>query len=567
MKLSTLKKIQHMILRTIAALWVGLSLYSCNNVQNETEEAFAWYFNPASDTAFLAANTKYVAKSIRKDGTQESNIVEANITNELLPIIELNINKASSKAYYSTKDSTISPNEHWVEYATNQENQKVKKVIFHFLDSTCTYAEWHTSTKSAAFETKGIFKYWPRKKYEYALMQNVSNSFETVVEVQTIFGVNASVWQAQLNLGKAVLNSNFFFRVDPKPALYFFNAEEVIEVTDIQLKGDSLIAEMPVFDTYLKLKFYNDSTLSGHWIDSTLQPIKVVPFEANKNTTYRYASQKALKQNWIDGKWKLAFDTDEHNILGVFTTSGNYISGSLLTEAGDYRFLQGSLVGDTAILSTFDGAHAYVIKAVLENDSLNGTFYYRGNGALSLHGIRDENFELTNPFHLTKVVDSTQKVHFTLANTTGDSLDFPNESYTNKVVLINLMGSWCPNCMDDSKLLTELYNNYNAQGLEVISLGFERQKDIPKALQALQKIKTHFNADYPFLYAGNSNKNAALELFPMLNQISSFPTTIYLNKKGDIAKIFTGFYGPGTGEYYTRYKKETVETIEYLLNQ
>lgn len=121
--------------------------------------------------------------------------------------------------------------------------------------------------------------------------------------------------------------------------------------------------------------------------------------------------------------------------------------------------------------------------------------------------------------------------------------------------------------MDDSKLLTELYNKYNAQGLEVISLGFERQKDIPKALQALQKIKTHFNADYPFLYAGNSNKNAALELFPMLNQISSFPTTIYLNKKGEIAKIFTGFYGPGTGEYYTRYKKETVETIEYLLNQ
>jgi len=51
----------------------------------------------------------------------------------------------------------------------------------------------------------------------------------------------------------------------------------------------------------------------------------------------------------------------------------------------------------------------------------------------------------------------------------------------------------------------------------------------------------------------------------MLNHIMSYPTSIFLDKKGEIRKIRTGFYGPGTGKYYTEYTQNTNDFIQELL--
>jgi hypothetical protein len=51
----------------------------------------------------------------------------------------------------------------------------------------------------------------------------------------------------------------------------------------------------------------------------------------------------------------------------------------------------------------------------------------------------------------------------------------------------------------------------------------------------------------------------------MLNHIMSFPTTIYLDKKGRTRKIYTGFYGPSTGKYHDRFVEENQRFIEKLL--
>jgi hypothetical protein len=34
-----------------------------------------------------------------------------------------------------------------------------------------------------------------------------------------------------------------------------------------------------------------------------------------------------------------------------------------------------------------------------------------------------------------------------------------------------------------------------------------------------------------------------------LSHFLAFPTTIFLDKKGNVRKIYTGFSGPGTGQY------------------
>ncbi len=56
-------------------------------------------------------------------------------------------------------------------------------------------------------------------------------------------------------------------------------------------------------------------------------------------------------------------------------------------------------------------------------------------------------------------------------------------------------------------------------------------------------------------------------MFSELNGISSFPTTIFIDKKGMVRKIHTGFYGPGTGDYYADYVKETEAFLNLLISE
>ena len=59
----------------------------------------------------------------------------------------------------------------------------------------------------------------------------------------------------------------------------------------------------------------------------------------------------------------------------------------------------------------------------------------------------------------------------------------------------------------------------------------------------------------------------ASEALPMLNAVMAFPTTIYIDKKGFVRKIYTGFYGPATGNKYIDYVLETNRFIEKLLSE
>ncbi len=74
---------------------------------------------------------------------------------------------------------------------------------------------------------------------------------------------------------------------------------------------------------------------------------------------------------------------------------------------------------------------------------------------------------------------------------------------------------------------------------------------------------------YPILLAqyGTSNKQKANEKLPMLNHILSYPTTIYIDKAGEVRKIHTGFNGPATGEKFVEFKEEFNKTIKALTSE
>jgi hypothetical protein len=71
---------------------------------------------------------------------------------------------------------------------------------------------------------------------------------------------------------------------------------------------------------------------------------------------------------------------------------------------------------------------------------------------------------------------------------------------------------------------------------------------------------------YPLLITGYTNdKVEVVKSIPMLNGFMAFPTTIIIDKKGEVRKIHTGFSGPGTGKYYTEFAEEFEKLIQDLL--
>ncbi|MEZ5286715.1 MAG: TlpA disulfide reductase family protein [Vicinamibacterales bacterium] len=45
--------------------------------------------------------------------------------------------------------------------------------------------------------------------------------------------------------------------------------------------------------------------------------------------------------------------------------------------------------------------------------------------------------------------------------------------FRGKVVLVNISGSWCPNCHDEAPFLAALHRRFKDRGFEIVTLSFE----------------------------------------------------------------------------------------------
>ena len=126
------------------------------------------------------------------------------------------------------------------------------------------------------------------------------------------------------------------------------------------------------------------------------------------------------------------------------------------------------------------------------------------------------------------------------------------------------MGTWCPNCLDESRYLNQKKETFGNQ-LNIISVAFEMPKTLEAKIAKVQSFKDDLGLDFKFLIGGKASKLEALELFPMLNKVISFPTLIFIDKAGTIRKIHTGFSGPGTGQHYKAFVERTDSFLEALI--
>jgi thiol-disulfide isomerase/thioredoxin len=386
------------------------------------------------------------------------------------------------------------------------------------------------------------------------------------------------LWFADLELNDSV-NLYFNFRMlsgNQKPQMEIYNADETILVDELLNTNDSLGFKMPVFDSELRFKWINRDSVSGFWINNARK---------DKNRLVFAAKQLPIKPvltclcRPFSGKWEVTFNpenkTKTYKAVGIFNDPECWdrIHGTFLTETGDYRYLSGTVYADngdtTMVLYSFDGSHTFVFMARLKPDGIiDGDFYSGANGHEKWFARRNDQFELRNADSLTFLKPGYDKLTFSFQDLDGKIVSDTDEKYRGKVLIVQIMGSWCPNCMDETKFLSGFYNLYSAQGLEVVALAYERTGDEVKALNNIQRLKKRFNCKYDFLLASvSSDKQATAKTLPELSQIMSFPTTIFIDRKGKVRKISTGFSGPATGLYFEKYAKETSRFVARLLKE
>ncbi|MCH8554318.1 MAG: TlpA family protein disulfide reductase [Schleiferiaceae bacterium] len=350
--------------------------------------------------------------------------------------------------------------------------------------------------------------------------------------------------------------------------LRILNSFDTIEMIDVVQNGDSIYAEIPVFNAGLSFLIINKHNLSGAWHYYDKDPDFFVPFTAEKSSVARFSGTENACCP-IEKPWAITIGEDktEPHAIGDFKQNGNTITGSIITQSGDYRFLEGLISGHQVELATFDGTFAYVIKAIFSDENtLVGTFYSSSTTAKSFTARVDSSFSLADAASRTFLKNAAVPFTFTFPNLNGESTSFESLHNGNKVVIVQILGTWCPNCIDETRLLNEFYDTYKEQGLEIIGLGFERKADFESGARALKKMKRDLNMQYPVLFAGKAGAKEAAEALPMLNAVLAYPTTIFVDKKGNVRHIHTGFNGPGTS-LYAPFVKETTALIERLLNE
>jgi thiol-disulfide isomerase/thioredoxin len=353
-----------------------------------------------------------------------------------------------------------------------------------------------------------------------------------------------------------------------KDSIVFHNGEEKIRTTEIKYDGDSVFIQMPVFDSEFRCKS-SENNLNGLFINHARKDHNIYSFHAQFGLGYRFSDKPERTEMNVSGRYLTIFDGEDEiakQAIGLFKQEGNHLSGTFLTVTGDYRYLEGEVSGSRMLLSAFDGSHFFLFTAMIKGDSLvNGHYYSGQTWHDTWHGVRDEKTELPDPEKFVRFADKNGEFHFSFPDENGLTVTSSDARFKDKAMIIQIMGSWCPNCMDETKFLSE-WQNKNNNSCEIVALDFEKITDTAIVKRNIIRLKKRFDIHYPVLFAGSNDKSEAARKL-RLNTVVAFPTLIFLDENKRVIMTHSGFSGPATGNEFDKFQKWFLKTTDKLCNE
>lgn len=350
------------------------------------------------------------------------------------------------------------------------------------------------------------------------------------------------------------------------------NSTDQMLVNNIKLKSDSLIVELPFFDASLLL-IKSKLGYVGEWKKRIPNGDQYMPISIERGKDRLLLNLDPPKSN-VSGRWRVSFINprgQKSEAMAELKQVGHKLLGTFLTPTGDYRFLEGIVKGDSLMMTTFDGSHAFFFSAHISNSkTLDRGLFASGPTYLETWtATRDANMVLDETEAAFQLRGTDNRLNFRFPDLDSNLVSINDIKFKNKVVVIQIMGSWCPNCMDETSFLSQYYKTNKQKGVEVVGLAFEYSTDFVKSKKSLNRVKERFNVNYPMLITGvtSSDSLRTEKALPQMTSIIAFPSMIFIGKDGTVRKTHAGYSGPATGIHYAEFKKEFDDYVNSLLNE
>ncbi len=349
--------------------------------------------------------------------------------------------------------------------------------------------------------------------------------------------------------------------------------------SSLRRQGDEVVLEFDWYDSRIVAHLdASGDRLIGSWSKTAPDGTSRLPFEASRGGAQRFRSpdEAGLVAGdeggvaSVSGDWEISFvdESGSEPARGELRQEGSRVTGTILTPVGDYRFLEGSYEQGVLRLSTFDGAHAFLFQAHAQADgSLAGDFWSRDSyhATWTARRTSEGTQVLPDAWQLVGLTNDQGLFRFSFPDLEGHQVAGSDPAFEGRVLLVNIFGSWCPNCNDEAPLLAEWDRRYRDAGLSIIGLAYEFTGDPARDARVLGRFAERYGIEYPLLLAGVSDKAAAAETLPDLTSIVAYPTSVFIGRDRRVRKIYTGFSGPGTGSRHDELKAAMTGLIEELL--
>ena len=340
----------------------------------------------------------------------------------------------------------------------------------------------------------------------------------------------------------------------------FFNGDERVTSTSGEFQNGSLILRWDEYETKLEATLH-DGQLDGQYTRGTRGA--PYPFHAK-----RFVSVPAdAKAPSIAGLWNIQTKSAKGESAWrlIVRQSGPEVSAAILRVDGDTGTLTGRFHDSTFVLGHFSGARPLRLEITPQS---NGTLNVVQNQEAAVTAFRDDQARAkglpqpTDPTRFTSVKDPSEPFRWSAPDLNGTIVSSTDAKFRNKVVIIDISGSWCPNCHDETPFLVDLYRRYHDRGLEIVALSFEEAAQLTNPTRLRAFIK-HYGISYTVLLAGEPKD--ASEKLPQTVNLNSFPTSFFVGRDGRVKSAHAGFPGKASGRFHDEAKQEITRTVEQLL--
>jgi thiol-disulfide isomerase/thioredoxin len=373
----------------------------------------------------------------------------------------------------------------------------------------------------------------------------------------------AGVWDATIQING--VDTPFKFEITGAGSNVtgsFFNGYDKFSSTKGRFENGTLVLNWDYYASKLEATL-KDGVLEGQYA-GTRRMKGPFPIRAKKADTTPLVSADAPE---INGVWEIPTNSGkgEKSWRFIVQQSRGRVTAAILRVDGDTGAITGTYQNGKFVLSHFDGARAHLLEITPAQD---GTLDILQDGKTKLIAYRPGLARErglpppTDPTLHTSVKDPNEPFRFSFPDLNGHTVANTDPRFKGKVMLVEITGSWCPNCHDEAPFLAELYRKYKGQGLEIVALSFEEADQLkdPTRLRAFVK---KYGIGFPVLLGGDPDE--ATEKLTQAVNWNSWPTTFFLDRKGLVRRVHAGFPSSASGELFKQAKQEFVVEVGRLL--